>query len=59
VKNRSKFKDIQRFKEIASILDITFEQAEELFWVMTKKTVDQRYKEMINEEIQQKTQENT
>lgn len=49
VKNRSKFKDIQRFKEIAEILNITFEQAEEMFWTLNKKTVDERYLDFVNE----------
>lgn len=50
MKNRSKFKDIQRFKEIASILSISFEQAEALFWKLNRApSIDQMYADMIEE----------
>lgn len=51
---RSRFKDIQRFKEIAEILNITFEQAEELFWKMNEKPINERYKLMEEEEQNEK-----
>lgn len=49
VKRQSSFKDIQRFKQIAEILKIEFVQAEELFWLLREKTVDERYLDMVNE----------
>lgn len=50
MKNRYRFKDIQRFKEISSILSISFEQAEALFWTLKKlPSIDQMYADMIED----------
>jgi hypothetical protein len=51
VKKRSKFKDVQIFKEISEILNIEFQQAEELFFVMNKKTISERYQLLKNEDV--------
>lgn len=49
VKKQSSFKDVQRFKEIGSILKVEFELAEKFFFALREKTIDQNYQKMMAE----------
>lgn len=49
MKKRSSFKDIQRFKEIASILDLTYEESESFCRLLDAKTPEQNYEAMLKE----------
>lgn len=49
MRKRSRYKDVIRFNEIAEILNITFEQAEELFFTLNAKSIDERYLDFVDE----------
>lgn len=51
MKRASEMNYKERFSEIAKILNIEFAQADELFFRLTQRTIDQNYDAMIEEEI--------